>query len=178
MRLSAMMLVLLSLIGSASAGQHHVQVQVLSTMSQTVRGVGDGMSSAAPFTAVIPCSQPYPGDSVSVTRGQGSVDQCVLASPAHEATGMALNQRVEAILTTEEGQSYYAILGCQKTYSWCARLADQANYAGKLNDKPKWLADYQHRPFYGLMKISLRPGGKKKVTYLIEYAAKANIRTP
>jgi hypothetical protein len=49
---------------------------------------------------------------------------------------------------------------------------------GKLNDKPKWLADYQHRPFYGFIKVSLRPDGKKKVTYQIEYATKMKTLKP
>jgi hypothetical protein len=46
---------------------------------------------------------------------------------------------------------------------------------GRLNDQPKWLADYQHRPVYGFMKMSLRPSGKNRVTYLIEYAAKVEM---
>ncbi|MGA8312788.1 MAG: hypothetical protein WB755_22345 [Terriglobales bacterium] len=54
-------------------------------------------------------------------------------------------------------------------------MADRANYGGKLNDKPKWLADYQHRPFYGFIKVSFRPDGKKKVTYQIEYATKVEM---
>ena len=67
---------------------------------------------------------------------------------------------------------YYAVLGCQKQYGWCIPLADRATYVGKLNDQPKLLENYQHRPGAGFMKVSLRPDKKKKVTYQIEYAVK------
>jgi len=173
MRRSASVLLFLSVFAcSASAAQHEVHVQVRSVLSQTVRGVGVGGLVGSEFTTQVPCSRPYPSDTVSVVSGPGSLDQCVLANPAHQATGSVQNRRVEAILTTDDGQTYYVVLGCQKEYGWCAPLADRSNYVGKLNDKPKWLADYQHRPFYGLIKVSLRPDGKKKVTYQIEYATK------
>jgi len=163
---------------SASGSQREVHVQVLSVLSQTVRGVGVGGFTGGEFTTLIVCSEPYPSGTVGVVQGPGSLKQCALASPAHQATGSVQNRRVEAIVTTEDGQSYYVVLGCQKVYGWCAPLAEHAYYEGKLNDKPKWLADYPHRPFYGFIKISLRPNGKKKVTYQIEYAAKVNVLKP
>jgi len=180
MRGSVLVLLFLSVFAcSASAARHEVHVQVRSVLSQRVRGVGVGVLVGGEFTTQVPCSRPYPSDTVSVVSGgAGSLDQCVLANPAHQPTGSVQNRRVEAILTTEDGQTYYVVLGCQKQYGWCAPLADRANYVGKLNDKPKWLADYQHRPSYGFIKVSLRPDGKKKVTYQIEYATKIKTLKP
>ena len=180
MRVSASLLLLLPSLAASSAlaTQHQVHLQVLSVLSQTVRGVGVGSPAGGEFKTLIPCSKPYPSDTVGVVQGPGSVNQCVLASPAHESTGSVQNRRVEAILATEEGQTYYVVLGCQKQYGWCTRLAEQANYVGQLNDKPKWLADYQHRPFHDFIKVSLRPNGKNKVTYLIEYATKLEMLKP
>ena len=179
MRRSASVLLFLSMVAcSASAARHEVHVQVLSVLSQTVRGVGVGGLVGSEFTNQVACSRPHPSDTVSVVSGPGSLDQCVLADPAHQATGSVQNRRVEAILTTEDGQTYYVALGCQREYGWCAPLADRANYVGKLNDKRQWLADYQHRPFYGFMKVSLRRDGKKKVTYQIEYATKMKTLKP
>ena len=180
MRFSAsVFLLLVTLVAdSASAAQHKVRVQVVSVLSQTVSGVGVGSPAGGEFTAVIPCSEPYPSDTVGVVQGPGSLKQCLFASPAHQPSGTVQNRRVEAILTTEDGQTYYSVLGCQKVYGWCAPLAEHAAYEGTLNDKPKWLADYPHRPFDGFIKVSLRPNGKKKVTYQIEYAAKVNVLTP
>jgi hypothetical protein len=173
MRRSASVLLFLFVFAcSASATRHEVHLQVLSVLSQTVRGVGVGGPVGGEFTTQVPCSRLYPSDTVSGISGPGSLDRCVLANPAHQATVSVQNRRVEAILTTEDGQTYYVVLGCQKQYGWCAPLADRANYWGKLDDRPKWLADYQHRPFYGFIKVSLCPDGKKKVTYQIEYATK------
>jgi len=180
MRLSAsVFLLIVSLVAySASGAQHEVHVQIVSVLSQTVRGVGVDGPAGGEFTTLIPCSEPYPSDTVGVVQGPGSLKQCLLASPAHQATGSVQNRRVEAILTNEDGQTYYVVLGCQKLYSWCAPLAEHANYVGKLNDRPKWVADYPHRPFYGFIKVSLRPNGKKKVTYQIEHAAKVKVLKP
>ena len=139
MRGSVLVLLFLSVFAcSASAARHEVHVQVRSVLSQRVRGVGVGVLVGGEFTTQVPCSRPYPSDTVSVVSGgAGSLDQCVLANPAHQPTGSVQNRRVEAILTTEDGQTYYVVLGCQKQYGWCAPLADRANYVGKLNDKPK-----------------------------------------
>jgi hypothetical protein len=173
------MLLFLSVFAcSASAARHEVHVQILSILSQTVRGVGVGGLVGGEFTSQVPCSQPYPSDTVSVVSGPGSLDQCLLRNPAHRATGSVQNRRVEAILTTEDGQTYYVVLGCQKEYGWCAPLAEHANYVGKLNDKPKWLANYERRPFYGFIKVSLRPDGKKKVSYQIQYVTKVKTLKP
>jgi len=179
MRRTVSVLLFLSVFAcSALAARHEVHVQVRSVLSQKVRGVGVGGPVGGEFTTEVPCSRPYPSDTVSVVSGgAGSLDQCVLANPSHQAIGSVQNRRVEAILTTEDGQTYYVVLGCQREYGWCAPLADRANYVGKLNDKPKWLVDYQHRPFNGFIKVSLRPDGKKKVTYQIECATKmANLK--
>ena len=56
-------------------------------------------------------------------------------------------------------------------------MAEHTNYVGNLNNQPKWLADYPNWP-YGLIKVSLRPDGKKKVTYQIEYAAEVKVLKP
>jgi hypothetical protein len=177
MRVSLLVLLLLApLIAPASTARYEVHVQVLSSLSQTVRGVGVGPAVGGQFNTLIPCSQPYPTDTIGVVPGNpASTDRCILAMPSREATGTVQNRRVEAILTTEDGQTYYVVLACQKQYGWCAPLAERANYVGRLNDQPKWLADYQHRPVYGFMKMSLRPSGKNRVTYLIEYAAKVEM---
>ncbi len=171
----SVLLLLAPLIAPASTARYEVHVQVLSSLSQTVRGVGVGPAGGQ-FNTLIPCSQPYPTDTIGVVPGNpASTDRCILATRSGEATGTVQNRRVEAILTTEDGQTYYVVLGCQKQYGWCSPLAERANYVGRLNDQPKWLADYQHRPVYGFMKMSLRPNGKNRVTYLIEYAAKVEM---
>jgi hypothetical protein len=54
-------------------------------------------------------------------------------------------------------------------------LTNGQKYVAKLSDEPKWLADYQHRPVNGFMKVSLHPGGKSKVNYGIEYATKVEV---
>jgi hypothetical protein len=174
MRRSVSVLLVVSLFAcSASAAPHEVHVQVLSVMSQTGRGYSVAGLGAGGSPTLIACTPPfYPSDTVGVISGQGAADQCIRANPAYAVTGSVQNRRVEAILTTEDGRTYYVVLGCQKVYGWCAPLADQAHYVGKLNDKPKWLADYENRPFYGFVKVSLRPDGKKKVTYEIQYATK------
>lgn len=105
MRVSASLLLLLSLAASsASAIQHQVHLQVLSVLSQTVRGVGVGSPAEGEFKTLIPCSKPYPSDTVGVVQGPGSVNKCVLASPSHQSTGSVQNRRVEAILATAEGR--------------------------------------------------------------------------
>ena len=151
----------------------------MSSLSQTVRGVGIGSPSGDHLGSGVPCSQPYPTDTVAVTRANsGSVDQCLIGVPSHESTGTVQNRRVEAILTSEDGQTYYVVLGCQKQYGWCAPLTPGQKYSGKLSEKPKWLTNYQHRPVYGFMKVSLRPEGKDKVSYVIEYASKVEVLKP
>lgn len=65
--------------------------------------------------------------------------------------------------------------GLPKTIRLVHSLGDHAAYRGKLNDRPEWLENYQHRPCYGFIKVSLHPDGKKKVTYEIEYAVKVKL---
>ena len=169
-------LVFLLLIAASTvafASRHEVQLQVLSTRAQNVHGVGVGIGPAtgAPMppggegAAVETCPLSYPDASHNLTI-------CESPGPTGDATGTVQNRRVEAILTTSQGLKYYVILGCQKQYGWCIPLADHATLKGHLNDASKWLDDYQHRPGTGFMKVALRPDGKKKVTYQIEYAAK------
>lgn len=167
-------LLLVVLVATASATRHEVQLQVLSTFPQIIRGVGVGPGIAGGFSPPIPCSPPYPRETVSVVPADpGSADHCILAAPSGDVTGTVQSRRVKAILTAEDGQRYYVVLDCQRQYGWCTALADQATYVGKLNDQPKWLSNYQHRPVTSFMKVSLRPNGKKKVTYTITYAVKA-----
>lgn len=173
---ASVLLSLICLVIPIFAAHHEVHVQVLSTLSQTVRGVGVGSPAGGQLGSAIPCSEPYPIDTVAVVLGNpSSVDQCLIAVPSHESTGIVQNRRVEAILTTEDGQAYYVVLGCQKQYGWCVPLSKGEKYVGELSDQTKWLADYQHRPAYGFMKVSLRPEGKNKVRYAIEYATKATL---
>jgi hypothetical protein len=173
---ASVLLSFLSLVIPTFGAHHEVHVEVVSTLSQNVRGVGVGSPAGGLLGSAVPCSQPYPTDTVAVTRGNpGSVDQCLIAVPSHESTGTVQNRRVEAILTTEDGQTYYVVLGCQKQFGWCAPLADGQRYAGKVSDDPKWLADYQHRPVYGFVRVSLRPEGKSKVSYTIEYAVRVEV---
>lgn len=158
----------------AVAARHEVKLQVLTTLSQNVRGVGIARGEEV-TSAPVSCSPPYPDNTVSVQQqvpGYPSGDQCTLATPAHDVLGAVHNREVQALLTTEDGKQYYVILGCQKQYGWCDPLADKAVYSGKLNDNPKWLANYRHRPVTSFVKISFWPSGKKKVTYRIEYAAR------
>jgi|SRR5579862_7973256 len=166
-------LLLILLVGSAAASRHEVQVQILSTKSQTVGGVGVGIGPGADV-AIAPG-----GDGASTTTcpltypdGTGTVQYCVLPGPSGDELGQVQNRRVEAIITTEGGQRYYVVLGCERQYGWCMPLAERATYVGKIDEQPKWLANYQHRPGTGFMKVSLHPDGKKKVTYQIEYAVK------
>jgi hypothetical protein len=159
------LLVLLACSGSAARNRNQVHVQVLSIWSQTLRGVGVGSIVGGGFTTEVPCSDSGNAD---VVQGPISLIPCPVPSSAHQATGSVQNRRVEAILTTEDGKRYHVVLGCQKQYGWCAPMAEHANYVGNLTNQPKWLADYPHRPFNDLIKVSLRPDGKKKATYQIE----------
>ena len=158
----------------AAASKHPVTLKVLKTISQNVRGVGVAPGIEV-TSAPVSCSPPYPSNTVSVQQqvpGYPSNDQCVLALPARDLTGTVHNRDVHALLTTQDGLQYYVILGCQKEYGWCDPLEKNTTYVGELNEQPKWLADYQHRPVTSFMKVRLRPAGKKKVTYQIEYAIK------
>lgn len=163
-------------VSPASASRHEVQIQVLSTLDQNVRGVGVGIGPAAgsPIppggisASTTTCPLPYPDGSHNLYR-------CDLPGPSGDEIGSVQNRRVKAIVTTQSGQTYYVVLGCQKQYGWCIPLTGHATYVGHLNDKPKRLEDYQHQPGQGFMKVSLRPDGKKKVTYQIEYAEKINL---
>lgn len=183
MRLSpALSLVLFVAMPAWASHNPQLQVKVLAIRSQNVSGVGigpvnGGMPHGGDFANTVPCGQPYPSDTAAVIPGDnpGSADHCVLAGPSGEMTGTVQNQRVQAILTTQDGQTFYAGLGCQKQYGWCAPLATHTTYTAGLNDQPKWLADYQHRPALGFMKLTFHPDGKKKVTYLIEYAVKVKL---
>jgi hypothetical protein len=171
MRLSASVLLLLAFfVGSASARRHEVHVRVLTALSGTLGGVAVGGLVGGEFTTQVPCSRPYPNDTVSVIPGGGVLDQCVLRNPAQTGGGTVQNRRVEALLTIEDGRRYYVVLGCQKQFGWCFPLTEQANYVGMLNDKPKWLGDYENRPFNGFIKVSFRLDGNKKVSYEIQYA--------
>lgn len=157
-----------------AASRHEIKLQVLTTLSQNVRGVGIAPGIEV-VGAPVSCSPPYPDNTVSVQQkvpGYDSADQCTLALPSHDVSGTVHNREVQALLTTEDGLQYYVILGCERQYGWCDALVNKVIYSGQLNDSPKWLANYQHRPVTSFMKISFRPGGKKKVTYRIEYAAK------
>jgi hypothetical protein len=173
----------LSLTLSASASRHEVRVLVVSTLSQHVGGVTVGIGPAGGpaggefASSTTTCAQPYPETTIAVLPGEtpGATEHCILAGPSGDAIGTVQNRRVEAILTTDDGQTYYAVLGCQKQYGWCTPLTGQATYVGMLNDNPKRLTDYQHRPALGFMKVSLQPDGEKKVTYQIEYATQVKL---
>ena len=173
------LLLFVVLVAPASARQREVQLQVLLTFPQIVRGVGVGPGITGDLSIPITCAQPYPGDTVGVVPGNpGSADHCLLASPSGDFTGSVQARRVKAILTTEDGQRYFVDLDCQKQYGWCAPLGDHATYKGKLSEQPKSLSNYQNRPRAGFMKISLRPNGKKKVTYTIYSATKLGPANP
>lgn len=173
MRISTLLILLLGVSASASASRQEVQVQVIATRAQNVSGVGVGIGPAT--------GSPMPpgGDGAGVEicpltypDGSHNLAVCQSPGPSGQEIGSVQNRRVEAMLTTGQGQTYYVILGCERQYGWCIPLTNRASYVGQLNDSSKWLADYQHRPGKGFTKISLRPDGKKKVTYQIEYAVK------
>jgi hypothetical protein len=170
------LLSLVSLVAPAWASRHPVQVQVLSAMSQNVSGVGVGIGLGAGST--IP-----PGGDVARTMrcpltsptAPGTTYRCIDFGATGNEQGTVQNRRVEAIITAADGRTYYVILGCQRQYGWCTSLTDRATYVGELNDRSKWLEDYQHRPVRSFTKISLHLGGKKKVTYQIEYAVRVKL---
>ena len=175
-RVTSVVLLVAALVVSASATRRHVHVQVLSAMSQTVHGVGVSPPSFDQLSTQVPCSQPYPKYALGVVQGNpGSVDRCIFGTSSHAVTGSVQNRRVEAILTTEAGQTYFVVLGCQRQFGWCAPLVNGSNYAGTLDDAEKWLARYKDRPVYGPMHLRLRPDGTHRVTYAIEYAAKVRL---
>jgi len=159
---------------SPALASHPAQLQVLHSVSQEVRGVGIGPGAQGLPSSPVSCSPPYPTNTVSVTSAatanSGSADQCILELPSGDLRGAVQNRRVEGILTSEDGKKFYVVLECQKQYGWCAPLREHLTYPGTLNDKPKWLLDYQHRPVTSFIKMALRPDGRKKVTYAIEYA--------
>lgn len=173
---AATFLSLIVLVIPASASKHDVQVQVLSTLEQNVRGVGVGIGPGAgppvppggDVARTSVCPLPYPD-------GSHNLYECLVQGPTGDELGTVQNRRVEAILTTESGQTYYVVLGCQKRYGWCIPLGSRATYVGHLNDRSKWLENYEHRPGLGFMKITLLPDREKKVTYLIEYAVKVRL---
>lgn len=175
-RVTSVVLLVFALVVSASATRHQVHVQVLSAMPQTVHGVGLSPSSPDQLSTQVPCSRPYPKDALGVVQGNpGSVDRCIFGTPSHAMTGSVQNRRVEAILTTEGGQTYFVVLGCQRQYGWCAPLINGSTYTGTLDDAEKWLARYSDRPVHGPMHVRLRPDGRDRVSYAIEYAAKVTI---
>jgi hypothetical protein len=161
---ASVLLSLVWLVVPTLAAHREVQVEVLSTLSQTIRW-DVGSSAGGQLDRAVPCSP--------VGAVEGYPGEC--AGPSAGATGSAQNRRVEAILTTEDGQTYYAVLDCQRQYGWCTPLANGQKYVGKLSDQAKWLADYQHRPVNGYMRVSLRPEGKHKVSYTISWATKVQV---
>ena len=155
------------------ASQRDATLKVLSSYQQTVRGVGVGMGDTGPSTTA-PCSQPFPDDAVAVsTTAAGSVSQCTFASPSSSMTGSVQATRVKAILTTSDGSSYFVDLNCQKQFGTCTPLKDAETYPAKMSDDAKHFADYVNRRVVGAVTLSLRPDGKKKVSYTIYFAAKA-----
>lgn len=128
-----------------AASRHEIKLQVLTTLSQNVRGVGIAPGIEV-VGAPVSCSPPYPDNTVSVQQkvpGYDSADQCTLALPSHDVSGTVHNREVQALLTTEDGLQYYVILGCERQFGWCDALGNKEIYSGQLNDSPKWLANYQ-----------------------------------
>ena len=175
MRASALVVLLLSAAStSASASRHEIKVQVLSTQDQHVSGinVGTGPSSVSPYApggegaSTTICPLTYPD-------GSDSLAQCVIQGAPVSATGTAQARSVHAILTTQDGLTYFAVIDCQRQYGWCMPLVEHATYVGLLNDRSKRLDHYQ--PSQGWLKITLRPDGKKKVTYQINSAVQVKL---
>jgi hypothetical protein len=70
MRVPTLVLLLfVALVAPASARQHEVQLQVLLTFPQIVRGVGVGPGITGDLSIPITCAQPYRGDTVGVVPG-------------------------------------------------------------------------------------------------------------
>ena len=176
MRRTVSVLLFLSVFAcSALAARHEVHVQVRSVLSQTVRGVGVGGPVGGEFTTEVPCSRPYPSDTVSVVSGG--------RGRWTNAFSLILRIRPLAVFKIVELRPYSRPKTDRHTTSFSVAKESMVGALHWLtgrtmwNDKPKWLADYQHRPFNGFIRVSLRPDGKKKVTYQIEYATKmANLK--
>lgn len=171
--LAILMLVSLSARAFSASSHRVVKVRVLVTLAQHVGGVGVGIGegSGPPIPPGGDIARTMRCASDSPETG-GSTYGCLSPTISGQELGTAQNWRVQAIITADNGETYYAILGCQRRYSWCTSLEVGATYVGKLNDQPRWLENYQHRPVRSFIKVAFRPNGKKKLTYQIEYAAK------
>ncbi len=174
MRTSVLAVLLLAASTAASASRHEIKVLVLSTQDQHVAGinVGTGPTSVSPYppggegASTTICPLPYPD-------GSDSLAPCVIHGAPVNAMGTAQARSVHAILTTQDGLTYFAVIDCQRQYGWCKPLTEHATYLGLLNDRSKRLDHYQ--PRQGWLKITLRPDGKKKVTYQINSAVQVKL---
>lgn len=177
--LRILLVVCLSAAASSASSHRVVKVRVLATLAQHVSGVGVGIGAGTgppiPPDGDIARSIRCPADSPETGS---STYGCLSSTITGQELGTAQNWRVQVIITGDNEETYYAILGCQRQYGWCTSLQAGATYVGELNDQSKWLENYQHRPVHSFIKVAFRPNGKKKVTYQIEYAAKVILVKP
>lgn len=156
----------------AIASQRDVKLEALFSSQQTVKGVGGGGADSAP-SATTSCSAPFPEDASSVTTmAPSSVSQCTFGFSAPGIMGTAQVTNVKATIRAEDGTSYYVYLSCWKQRGWCDAPKANQTYRARLNEGIEQLSDYSHRRVSSPVKVSLKPDGSKKVTYLVIFATK------
>ena len=155
------------------ASQTDITLKVLSSLQQTIGGVGVGVGDGSPTTTV-PCSQPFPDDAISVsTVSAGSVSHCTFAAPSSSLTGTASGSYVKAALRAPDGSLFYVYLSCYKRLSTCPALKDNETYPGRLNGTLKQFVEFVDRHEAGVTKVlQVRPNGKTKVSYRVISAVK------
>ena len=167
-------LLLLSLRGAASATQQNVKVLVISTYAG--RGNLTGGSGSASVMS-LPCGEPVPADSNPPVREPGSaVPFCTYGSSGIMSSPFQFT-RTDAILTTEDGQTYGVVLYCQRQLSDCPKLDNGEVYTGRM-DKKAILDSSPSRPVFGPLKVVLYPDGQHKVSYTIFSPRKLALTVP
>lgn len=164
----------LSLTAGASASQQNVKILVIDTF--TGRGTLTSPSDSGSITS-IPCGEPVPAESNPPLREPGqAVPVCTYGNSGAASSPFRFT-RTNAILTTENGQTYKVLLYCQRQLSDCPELADGETYTGRMNKKASLDAS-PSVPVWGPSKVDLRPDGRHKVSYTIFYPRRSVLTAP
>jgi hypothetical protein len=160
---SAVLVLLLSMAGAASAAQQTVKISVVDTYAGSYNFTS--ASGSASFMAV-PCGEPVPADSNPPARLPGApVPSCTYASSGVTSFPVRFT-RANVILTTEDGRTYSALLYCQRQLSECPKLQQGEVYVGRM-PKNAILDTSVSKPVWGPPKVNLRPDGRHRVSYTI-----------
>ena len=174
MRVRLLILVLaITLVADAAASHHDVNLTVVTSVTEDVTVPDGGVwSSQTTITSVTGGSDCPDGSTAVGGNTNGTVTQCQwsnLSSGGSRGKGTT----VRAFLTTTTGEVFDVSMFCSRLNGRCPEPKAGSTYSAKLDDAPKYLANYAPRREYGPMKVKFAPDGKKSVTYSIIFAMRA-----